>query len=353
MSFKLQINQDGSATESNPDRPQTVEGSNAAQSGAGQAAIKVNRGPVRMRFSEDTGEAVFEKSEHRGEFRVSPVAPSGVTVRSNSGPTTLARAERSDIINLPNFGETSIAAAETLGLVQPRAGGGYELIPQGPYAPQQAQPQAQPPAAPKVDPPKPDAPAADPNDLRGVKPTSASSDATLRMMQSEAPLVVEGIIAAVSQGTDPTDLFLRAGKDLRDEDFAPKATALYGELLSAGQTALRNVGVESLDGFQTFAEAHPEAHPEEYRDAVRDLVERKSVAALTSLGRRFASESNNKLVTLLQAKNVDATEDGGTVYVSRKSLGLPPTPRAGDFGGSDRISLREAIRAGLIEFVDE
>jgi len=39
----------------------------------------------------------------------------------------------------------------------------------------------------------------------------------------------------------------------------------------------------------------------------------------------------------------------GIVYVSRKSLGLPVTPRRGDFGGSDLMPLRDAIRAGHIE----
>ena len=50
-----------------------------------------------------------------------------------------------------------------------------------------------------------------------------------------------------------------------------------------------------------------------------------------------------------RAKGIDTRIENGTVYVSRKSLGLPLTPRRGDFGGFDLMPLREAIRAGHIE----
>jgi hypothetical protein len=52
---------------------------------------------------------------------------------------------------------------------------------------------------------------------------------------------------------------------------------------------------------------------------------------------------------VIQAKGIDTRIENGTVYVSRKSFGLPLTPRRGDFGGSDLMPLREAIRAGHIE----
>jgi hypothetical protein len=351
MSFKLQISPDGSAVESNPDRPQTVEGAQPS----GEPRVRMQQqGVMRMKLDGETGEAVFETSKPREAYRAAPAVQHGVSVRGGNGlPTVLALATPDSVVDIPGLGTSSAAAYVTMGYLTPRAGGiGYELCgeaaPSAPVAPPQAQPLAQ--LQTKADAPKPDAAAsvADPADLRGVQPTSATSDATLRMMSSEAPLVVEGIINSIARGVEPTEMINDAGKMLRDEAFPSKATALYSEMLSAGQQALRNVGVENVEEFQAFAESHPDV----YREAVRELVQHKSVSALTRLGRKFVSESANRLVTLLNAKNVDAVVEGGTVYVSRKSLGLPPTPRAGDFGDSDRMSLREAIRAGYIEFVD-
>jgi hypothetical protein len=59
--------------------------------------------------------------------------------------------------------------------------------------------------------------------------------------------------------------------------------------------------------------------------------------------------SNGQLARTIQSKGVDTEVRDGIVYVSRKSLGLPVTPRRGDFGGSDLMPLRDAIRAGHIE----
>jgi len=69
---------------------------------------------------------------------------------------------------------------------------------------------------------------------------------------------------------------------------------------------------------------------------------------MQDLGRRYVTQNNVKLASLIQGHGVDAEVRDGQVFVSRKSLGLPPTPKVGDFGNSDQMSLRDAIRAGYI-----
>jgi hypothetical protein len=59
--------------------------------------------------------------------------------------------------------------------------------------------------------------------------------------------------------------------------------------------------------------------------------------------------SGGNVVALMESKSVNAKVENGTVFVSRTKLGLPLTPRKGDFGGSDWISLAEAVKQRAIE----
>jgi hypothetical protein len=137
----------------------------------------------------------------------------------------------------------------------------------------------------------------------------------------------------------------RAARDFLN--FAAKAETMHGESLAAGQAALRNVGVTDSAAFETWARAN---RKEDVSTAVRDMVTGRSVNKLQSLGREFVRQSNERLASLIQSKGVDSEVRNGEVYVSRKSLGLPPSPKVGDFGGSDSMSLRDAIKAGHISF---
>lgn len=124
-------------------------------------------------------------------------------------------------------------------------------------------------------------------------------------------------------------------------------TLVHGEYLASGQAALRNVGVTDPAAFEAWARAN---RPEDVSSAVRDMLTGRSVNRLQSLGRAFVAQNNEKLASLIQSHGVDAEVRDGQVFVSRKGLGLPPSPKVGDFGGSDSISLRDAIRAGYISF---
>jgi len=220
-------------------------------------------------------------------------------------------------------------------MIKKLATGGYEIVGSGATTPAQEQ---QKPAE-KVEEPA--------GDVTNVPGTSDSSDKLLTTLQERAPMGLEGIIESISQGVVPEKLYEDIARQIGDENFAAKAETMHGEFLASGQAALRNVGVTDAVAFETWARAN---RKEDVTSAVRDMVTGRSVSRLQSLGRAFVAQNNEKLATLIQSRGVDAEVRNGEVYVSRKSLGLPPTPRQGDFGNSDQMTLREAIRAGHIEF---
>jgi hypothetical protein len=174
-----------------------------------------------------------------------------------------------------------------------------------------------------------------------------ASDALLRTLEANTPVALEGIITSMVHGTKPEALIQDIARQLGDEGMSGKISAMHGEFLASGQAALRNVGVVNTAEFEMWAR---ENHAEKAADAVRDLVTGKSVGKLQALGRTFAAESNDKLAMILQSKGVDSKVEDGTVYLSRKALGLGPSPKHGDFGGSLWISVGEAQRAGHITF---
>lgn len=184
-------------------------------------------------------------------------------------------------------------------------------------------------------------------DVTNVPGTSDASDALLATMQAKVPVGLDAVIESISQNVVPDALYADLGRQLGDEQFAAKAEPLHGEFLKSGQAALANVGVMDTLAFQQWVQAN---RKDAASDAVRDLVVGKSVARLQDLGRAFVAQNNEKLASLIQSKGVDSEVRNGEVYVSRKSLGLPPSPKVGDFGGSDAMSLRDAIRAGYISF---
>ena len=241
------------------------------------------------------------------------------------------------MITLPNgLGDSSAETWEQLGMIRKLATGGYEIV--GSAATTPAQEQHKPVEK------KDEEPA---GDVTNVPGTSESSDKLLSTLQAQAPMGLEGIIESISQGVVPEKLYADIARQIGDENFSEKAGAMHGEFLAAGQAALRNVGVTDPAAFETWARAN---RKEDVSSAVRDMVTGRSVSRLQSLGRAFVQQNNERLASLIQSKGVDSEIRNGEVYVSRKSLGLPPSPKVGDFGGSDSISLRDAIRAGYISF---
>jgi hypothetical protein len=339
--------------------PQTREqgpGSAGQGSTASVATYRINSPKVRVTAGPD-GLTSFEVSQPSGVQRAATAGQSqqgpgsagqGITVRSAAGPVSLATAGPKDVVTFPGFGDTSVEAAVTMGKLQPRANGqGYEVV--GGQGSQNSQPAAQQQPAQEKPKPQQDAPAGYPGDLRGVQGTSAVSDAVLATMQTQAPAALNGVIESIARGEDPSAIFQDAGRQLQDEGFAGKASAMHAEFLQSGRQVLVNAGVEegSLQAFQNWAQS---GHSEAASDAIRDLVTHRSVARLADLGRRFVAESNTRIVTALNANNVETMEDNGTIFVSRQAIGAPAPDGRGDFAGSSQwISLREAIRAGYIE----
>jgi hypothetical protein len=343
MSVRIQVGTDGTIGDvTDPMSPNVHEDSGAPA----PAQIRINQPRVRVTYNTETGSARVETSEQQGTYRAAPATQQGASVKTASGtPTVLAAASPEDVVNIPGLGETSVEAAVTMGYLQPRLGGGYELVgaqQQAPAAQQQApaaqqQQQQQQQEAPKQE---------QPGDVRGVPPTSSATDATLAALQSKAPVALEGILSSISQGTVPDTLIEDAARQMGDERLADSVRAMHGEFLASGQAALRNVGVENPADFEAWAR---ETFPDESADAVRELVTHRSVAGLQTLGRKYAAQANQRLATLIQSHGVDTEVRNGIVYVKRSALGLPPTPRRGDFGGSDWSPARDLIRDGHIE----
>jgi hypothetical protein len=284
---------------------------------------------TRVSFDTETGETRLETSQP-GQARVVP-SPQGPQARDNYGPKLLSKATPKDVITLPGMGDARAEVWEQMGHLVALPNGGYALTQQT-ATPQQPQQQEQPKQS--------EVPAADPADLRGVEGTSPTSDAVLKSLQTHAPMQLERIIDSMAKGT-PVD-YEEAARMLGDEKAPEKLQTLHAETLRAGQTVLRNVGVEpgSLEAFETWARSN---HPEEASDAIRDMVESKAVGRLASLGRRFVEVSNQRLATLIQSKGVDTRVENGQVFVSGAQLGIP---RQGDFGAW--VPLRKAIADGYI-----
>ena len=320
MTIRIQFDGSGNFTESNPDRPTTLEGSTLAPA----PAVR-QQGPMRVLLDTETGIAHVEESRP-SEYRPQPAQQGGVTVRSVAGlPTSLAQAASDAVVNLPGLGETSVAAAVTMGYLQPRSGGGFELVQQP--AQSQEQPKAQTQEREEKD------EAVNSKDAEGIPPMSDASDALLSTLQTKAPMALEGIIESISRGVIPETLYADVARQLGDEDFAANASQMHSEYVASGQAALRNVGVEqgSMEGFEAWARAK---HPEEANNAIRDMVNGKSVARLQKLGREFVRTSNQRIITALEAKGVQTFENNGSVLVV--------------IDGKTK-TLRSAIRSGEIE----
>jgi hypothetical protein len=337
MAIRVQVGSDGNSVISDPARPTSRE---VAPEQA-QAQVRMQQGAVRVTVNSETGETRYEQSRPR-EYRATPVQHAGgATVRGENGmPTTLALATPGAVVNIPGLGETSVQAAMTMGYVQARLGGGYELVGQ-PMAEQPEQSMRQPRAAETK---REQEAVGNPDDVRGVPPTSVASDALLRTLEANTPVALEGIITSMVHGTKPEALIQDIARQLGDEGMSGKISAMHGEFLASGQAALRNVGVVNPAEFEMWAKQN---HAEKAADAVRDLVIGKSVGKLQALGRDFVEQSNNRLAMILQSKGIDSKIEDGTVYLSRKALGLEPSPKRGDFGGSPWISVSEAQREGI------
>jgi hypothetical protein len=116
-------------------------------------------------------------------------------------------------------------------------------------------------------------------------------------------------------------------------------------MMSISCAHINNIGVQDLGDFEAWAR---ENAPDQASNAIRDLIEGHSVGAIQTLGRRYVSQASNRLATLVLSKGAETRVESGTVYVRRSSLGLPPTPRRGDFGGSDWAPLAQMVREGHI-----
>jgi hypothetical protein len=326
MAVRVVANPDGSTTMSDPSAPNIAEKS--PESPVGQ--VRVNQPRVRVSVDTETGATRIEESRAT-EYRARPVSQQGVTVRTATGPTTLAQAGPDSVVNIPGLGETNAAALVTMGFLTPRPGGvGFDLVKQ--EAPSDT-PADQKPADREEDAPNP-------ADLAGVPPTSSASDAVVARLQENTPQALEGILTSIAQGIAPDKIIEDVGRQLGDENFADSFAGVHREYIASGQKALSNVGVANHEDFERWAR---ENYPEQSADAVRDLVLNRSVTRLTSLGRQYVSQANTKLATLIRAKGVDTLIDNGSVYVSAASLGIRTR---GDFG--KWISVSDAVRAGHI-----
>jgi hypothetical protein len=292
-------------------------------------------GPMRLLFNTDTGETTVQESRPRGA-RVSPSAEKATARNAQGMPVSLATAGPKDIITLPNgLGDSSAETWEQLGMLRRLPGGGYEAIGEQATPQQQQQP----------DKPKVEEPTGDASNVPG---TSQEVDSFQTDLAKRSPAGFDGLITSlVRTGEMPTALVADLARQSGQESaaFAANVQRMTGEYVAAGRAALSNVGVTQPEVFERWARAE---RPDAFDSAVRDLVNGKSVASMQSLGRKFVAANNEKLASLIQSHGVDTEVRDGQVYVSRRSLGLPPTPKVGDFGGSDSMLLRDAIRAGHI-----
>jgi hypothetical protein len=292
-------------------------------------------GAFRGRFDESTGQFVVEQNRAT-EYRFTPAEKTAVTVRSNAGPITLAQAGPDSIADFPGFGETSCAAAVTMGLLVPRNGGGYEAVQSASAAPatqQQQQPQQK-----KAD----ESPAGDPT---GIEPTSAQTDQTLSAIESKSPAALEGLVTSLSQTGEVSPAIIAdmaRTHGVEPAQMQAQVDAIVADHTRAARQAIARVDSSiDPDSFTAWLLKSPELADRVTRDVMG-----KSVREVQNAAREYVNKRDGAIESALVGKGIETTRIEGKLYMSRKALGLAPKPRMGDFPASDWIAVDEAVRAG-------
>jgi hypothetical protein len=298
-------------------------------------------GRVRMRFDSETGETTFEQqpTDRPREYRFSPVQEAGgVTVMQDGSPTTLAQARKDALVDIPALGgQTSVAAAVTLGYLIPLPQGGYRMADgvaqEQPKASEQPKPEAAPKPEEKID----------PKDTVGLPSLPAETD---KFIAQVPPQAFAAVVLGLADGKNVDNLLDDVARTIGGENSREQAAQVIEQHEAVAVKAVQNVGVEPGSEQDFHNDMRGTAA---YQDAWLALAEKHNVGPMQTLARKWVQASNERLATLISAKGVDTRVEDGVVYVSRKALGLGPVPKRGDFGGGDWSPLRQMIREGHVE----
>jgi hypothetical protein len=302
------------------------------------------QGPMRLTYNTETGETTILESRPSG-MSVAPQREQASARNAAGCPISLSVASAKDVITLPGgLGDARADVWESLGYIRKSATGGYDVV--GQEQPQSEQRQEQKSAEKKVE--EPAADAAKAADVSNVPGTTDAVDKFQADLAKRAPVGFDGLLTSlVRTGEMPSalvdDLARQNGQD--SAEFTANVQRMTSEYVAAGRAVVANVGVTQPEVFEQWARA---TQPEAFDNAVRDLVNGKSVARLADLGRRFVSQNNDRLASLITSKGVLAEVRDSQVWVKRSDLGLSPTPAKGDFGRNEWSTLQQIIREGRI-----
>jgi hypothetical protein len=269
---------DGEGHSYDPNQPQTREQSTAPTSEA--SATKI--GGVVYKYSAHDDKLEVETRDGRPAAATFSVPKqSGVSVMSAAGfPISLAEADKDSVIDLPGFGDTSIAAAVTQGFVRTRVGGGYELVPGMVEVPA--------PAEQKPDAPKPEAQQDEAISMEGVEGTSTAVDLTHKMLKADAGEAgYAGLVSAYLSRTDPSPILADIARSTGKDATELRAGADY--VFSAYETAAKQVAAaQGVSNWDAFVQWGVENAPDAFEDATREMVESHSVHSLGRLARQYS-----------------------------------------------------------------
>jgi hypothetical protein len=317
---------------SDPGNPQTLEGQPQSAEPVAQSHPK---GAVRVKYNTEDGSTTVEQSHQTGGV-VTPSADKAFARGPAGNMISLGSASPTDTVYVPGYGDSVASVFEEMGLIA-RDGNGYKVV---------VETQPQPITQQQQDKPKTeDQPA---GDVTNVPGTSQDVDTFQADLAKRSPVGFEGLMTSlVKTGEMPSTLVQDLARQSGQEpaEFTANVQRMTDQYVAAGRAALSNVGVTAPEAFESWARAN---QPDAFDNAVRELVGQKSVARMQDLGRQFVAQNNTRLASLIQSHGVDTKVENGEVWVSRASLGLPPTPKKGDFGGDQWSTLRQMISEGHI-----
>jgi hypothetical protein len=291
-------------------------------------------------YDVETGSTRVMESHQTGGVVTPSVDKASARDRAGN-PISLSSAGPNDVVTID--GSDTIASVWAgMGMLR-RTATGYEVVGQEQPAAQSQEKKPQEPAN-----------VAEPaGDVRGVEPTSETTDATMKALTNASPMGVEAIVSSLSTTGDISDALLSglASQHPGDpEEFKAGVVAAVEDHVRAAQQAVRYVD-PTIDpqAFQTWLLKSPDL-----ADKVTRVVMAKSVAEVQSAARQYSKARDIAIESTLNAHNV-ATRRGqdGTLYIERAALGLPNVPRRGDFAENKWITAADAIRSKHLTFTEK
>lgn len=313
---------------SNPDVPREVKPEAAPAAPSAQHPRSV----VRVLYNTEDGSTRVMESHQTGGVVTPSVDKASARDRAGN-PISLSAAGPNDVVTI-NGSDTLASVWESMGMLR-RTATGYETVGEA--------------ASPAAGNPKPNEPTkaeAEPaGDVRGVEPTLPSTDATMKALADQSPMGVEAIVTSLSTTGDIPDSLLSDLASQHDgdpEEFKAGVVAAVQDHVRAAQQAIRNVDPTiSPEAFQAWLLRDPDLANKVTRDVMA-----KSVAEVQRAARQYSTARDTALEAALDSRGITTKREGGKLYVSRTSLGLPVTKR-GDFAG-DLMPVSQAIREGHI-----